>query len=61
MQAYFDPDIGGCGLDRKSTTGGWQFLDGKQVIWQSKKQTCVSLTTIEAEYIAATLCTSQVV
>nr|KAJ0203047.1 hypothetical protein LSAT_V11C500252350 [Lactuca sativa] len=53
--------LGGCGLDRKSTTGGCQFLDEKLVSWQSKKQTCVSLSTVEAEYIAAASCTSQVV
>ena len=61
VQAFLDADLGGCGLDRKSTTGGCQFLDGKLVSWQSKKQTCVSLSTAEAEYIAAASCTSQVV
>ena len=58
VQAFSDADLGGCGLDRKSTTGGCQFLDGKLVSWQSKKQTCVSLSTAESEYIAATSCTS---
>nr|KAJ0213192.1 hypothetical protein LSAT_V11C400185240 [Lactuca sativa] len=29
VQAFSDADLGGCGLDRKSTTGGCQFLDGK--------------------------------
>ena len=48
-------------MDRKSTTGGYQFLDGKLVSWQSKKQICVPLSTAEAEYIAATSYTSQVV
>nr|KAJ0227036.1 hypothetical protein LSAT_V11C100049630 [Lactuca sativa] len=61
IQAFSDADLGGCRLDRKSTTGGCQFLDGKLVSWQSKKQTCVSLSTVEAEYIAAASCTSQVV
>jgi len=61
IQVYSDADLGGCGLDRKSTSGGCQFLDGKLVSWQSKKQTCVSLSTAEAEYIAAASCTSQVI
>ncbi|KAL7588541.1 hypothetical protein Lser_V15G41060 [Lactuca serriola] len=61
VQAFFDVDLGGCCLDRKSTTGGCQFLDGKLVSCQSKKQTCVSLSTTEAEYIIAASCTSQVV
>ncbi|XP_052627587.1 uncharacterized mitochondrial protein AtMg00820-like [Lactuca sativa] len=31
VQAYFDTDLGGCGLDWKSTSGGYQFLYGKLV------------------------------
>jgi len=61
VEAFSDADLGGCGLDRKSTSGGCQFLDGKLVSWQSKKQTCVSLSTAEAEYIAAASCTSQII
>ena len=60
VQAYFDNDLGGRGLDRKSTYGGCQFLDGKLVSWQSMKQTCVSLSTTEAQYITTASCTSQV-
>ncbi|XP_052619574.1 secreted RxLR effector protein 161-like [Lactuca sativa] len=59
--AFFDAHLGGCGLDRKSTTGGCQFLDGKLVSWQSKKQTCLSLSIAEAEYIAAASCTSHII
>ncbi|KAI3503858.1 hypothetical protein L1887_32314 [Cichorium endivia] len=61
LQAYSDADLGGCALDRKSTSGGCQFLDGKLISWQSKKQTCVSMPTAEAEYIAAAACTSQMI
>ena len=61
MQAFSDADLGGCGLDRKSTSGGCQILDGKLVSWQSKKQTCVSLSIAEAEYIATASCTSQII
>ncbi|KAL7609881.1 hypothetical protein Lser_V15G14262 [Lactuca serriola] len=56
VQAYSDVDLGRCGLDRKSTTGVCQFLNGKLVSWQSKKQTCVSLSTVEAEYIVGSSC-----
>ncbi|XP_042755605.1 secreted RxLR effector protein 161-like [Lactuca sativa] len=61
VQVFPDADLGGCGLDRKSTTGGCQFLDGKLVSWKLKKQTYVSLSTAEAEYNAAASCTSQVI
>ena len=47
VQSYSDAYLGGCNLDRKSTSGGCQFLDEKLVSWQSKKQTCVSLSTAD--------------
>ncbi|KAI3510740.1 hypothetical protein L1887_17874 [Cichorium endivia] len=61
IQAYTDSDLGGCSIDRKSTSGGCQSLDGKLISWQSKKQTCVSISTAEAEYVAAAACTSQII
>ncbi|KAI3523294.1 hypothetical protein L1887_01354 [Cichorium endivia] len=60
LQAFTDSDYGGCKLDRKSTSGSCQFLGGKLVSWTSKKQSCVSTSTAEAEYIAAASCCSQV-
>ncbi|KAJ9564955.1 hypothetical protein OSB04_000921 [Centaurea solstitialis] len=50
----------GCKLNRKSTSGACQFLGDKLVSWSSRKQTCVSLSTAEAEYVAAACCCSQV-
>ncbi|GJV67940.1 putative ribonuclease H-like domain-containing protein [Tanacetum coccineum] len=40
-------------LDRKSTTGGCQFLRRRLISWQCKKQTIVATSTTEAEYVAA--------
>ena len=60
LQAFTDADHGGCKLDRKSTTGGCQYLGERLVSWSSKKQGCVSLSSAEAEYIAAASCCSQV-
>ncbi|KAJ9558624.1 hypothetical protein OSB04_013238 [Centaurea solstitialis] len=57
---YTDSDHAGCKLDRKSTSGACQFLGDKLVSWSSRKQNCVSLSTAEAEYIAAACCCSQV-
>ena len=31
VQAFSDADLGGCGLDKKSTMRGCKFLDGKLV------------------------------
>ncbi|XP_075640328.1 secreted RxLR effector protein 161-like [Castanea sativa] len=45
--------------DRKSTTGGCLCVGVNLVAWMSKKQNSVSLSTAEAEYIAARSCCSQ--
>ncbi|KAK9073356.1 hypothetical protein SSX86_007680 [Deinandra increscens subsp. villosa] len=60
FKAFTDSDYGGCDIDKKSTSGGCQFLGERLVSWQCKKQTCVSTSTAEAEYIAASSCCSQV-
>ncbi|GJS22979.1 putative ribonuclease H-like domain-containing protein [Tanacetum coccineum] len=53
-------DYGGSNLDRKSTTGGCQFLGQRLISWQCKKQTIVATSTTEAEYVAAANCCGQV-
>ncbi|GKF29033.1 putative ribonuclease H-like domain-containing protein, partial [Tanacetum coccineum] len=45
-------DYGGANLERKSTTGGCQFLGHRLISWQCKKQTIVATSTTEAEYVA---------
>ncbi|GJY10989.1 hypothetical protein Tco_0379174 [Tanacetum coccineum] len=56
LVAYTDSDYAGASLDRKSTTGGCQFLGCRLISWQCKKQTVVANSTTEAEYIAASIC-----
>ncbi|GJT32302.1 ribonuclease H-like domain-containing protein [Tanacetum coccineum] len=53
LVAYTDSDYAGAILDRKSTTGGCQFLRCRLISWQCKKQTVVVNSTTEAEYVAA--------
>ncbi|GJV15023.1 ribonuclease H-like domain-containing protein [Tanacetum coccineum] len=53
LVAYTNSDYAGASLDRKSTTGGCQFLGCRLISWQCKKQTVVANSTTEAEYIAA--------
>ncbi|KAI3828361.1 hypothetical protein L1987_02461 [Smallanthus sonchifolius] len=60
FKAYTDSDYDGCNLDRKSTSGGCQFLGDRLVSWQCKKQSTVSVSTCEAEYIAAASGCSQI-
>ncbi|GKC38020.1 putative ribonuclease H-like domain-containing protein, partial [Tanacetum coccineum] len=60
LEAYSDSDYAGANLDRKSTTGGCQFLGRRLISWQCKKQTIVATSTTEAEYVAAVNCCGQV-
>ncbi|GJV24754.1 putative ribonuclease H-like domain-containing protein [Tanacetum coccineum] len=54
--AYTNSDYAGATQDRKSTTGGCQFLGNRLISWQCKKQTVVVTSTTEAEYVAAASC-----
>ncbi|XP_074592467.1 secreted RxLR effector protein 161-like [Curcuma longa] len=56
---YTDSDYAGCKLDRKSTSGGCQFLGSSLVSWSSRKQPGVALSTTEAEYVALGGCVAQ--
>ncbi|GJZ72261.1 putative ribonuclease H-like domain-containing protein [Tanacetum coccineum] len=59
-EAFSDSDYAGASLDRKSTTGGCQFLGKRLISWQCKKQPIVSNSTTEAEYVVAANCCGQV-
>nr|GEV80057.1 hypothetical protein [Tanacetum cinerariifolium] len=56
LVAYSDSDYAGASLDRKFTTGGYQFLSYRLISWQCKKQTVVATSLIEAEYVATASC-----
>ncbi|GKB96675.1 retrovirus-related pol polyprotein from transposon TNT 1-94, partial [Tanacetum coccineum] len=60
LVAYTDSDYARASLDMKSTTGGYQFLGCRLISLQCKKQTVVSNSTTEAEYVAALSCRGQV-
>ncbi|KAB2612682.1 hypothetical protein D8674_034998 [Pyrus ussuriensis x Pyrus communis] len=53
IAGFSDADWAGNADDRKSTSGGCFYVGNNLVAWHSKKQNCVSLSTAEAEYIAA--------
>nr|GEV88593.1 putative ribonuclease H-like domain-containing protein [Tanacetum cinerariifolium] len=60
LEAYSDSDYAGSHGDRKSTTGGCQFLGRQLISWQCKKQTVVATFSTEAEHVAAASCSGQV-
>ncbi|GKC95017.1 putative ribonuclease H-like domain-containing protein, partial [Tanacetum coccineum] len=53
LVAHSDSDYVGASLDRKSTTGGCQFLGCRLISWQCKKQTVVATSSTKAEYVVA--------
>nr|GEW26039.1 putative ribonuclease H-like domain-containing protein [Tanacetum cinerariifolium] len=56
LEAYFNSDYVGINKDRKSTTGGCQFLGRRLISWQCKKQTIVATSSTKAEYVDAANC-----
>jgi hypothetical protein len=59
LRAYADSDYAGDVDDRKSTSGFVFMLGIGAVSWSSKKQPVVTLSTTEAEFIAAASCACQ--
>nr|GEV01008.1 hypothetical protein [Tanacetum cinerariifolium] len=59
LEAYSDSDYAWSHGDRKSTTGGCQFLGRRLISWQCKKQTVVATSSTEAEYVAVASCRGQ--
>jgi hypothetical protein len=59
LHGFTDSDWAGDRVERKSTSGACQLLGRSLVCWSSKKQNCISLSSAEAEYIAAASCCAQ--
>nr|GEV88034.1 hypothetical protein [Tanacetum cinerariifolium] len=53
LVAYSNSYYGSATQDRKSTTGGCQFLGRRLISWQCKKQIIMATSTTKAEYVAA--------
>jgi hypothetical protein len=60
LVAYTDSDYAG-DIDDRSTSGYVFLLSGGAVAWASKKQPVVTLSTTEAEFVAAASCACQCV
>eukprot|EP00253_Pinus_taeda_P019730 PITA_19730 len=59
LHAYTDADWAGIVDDINSTSGGAFFMGSRLVSWFSKKQSSISLFTVEAEYVAVASCCTQ--
>ena len=56
LKAYTDTVYDGCKIDRKSTSGSCQFLGNSLVLWSSRKQNTIALSSTETEYVATGSC-----
>ena len=61
MIGYCDADWASNIDDRRSITGYVFMLCGGAVSWQTKKQPTVALSSVEAEYMAATQATKEAI
>jgi hypothetical protein len=59
LLAFTDSDYAGDMEDRKSTSGYVFLMSSSAVSWCSKKQPIVTLSTTEAEFVAAAVCACQ--
>jgi hypothetical protein len=59
LLGFSDADFVGCRLGRKSTSETCQFFGSSWVSLSSRKQSSVTQSTTEAEYVAAASCCSQ--
>lgn len=59
LKGFVDADWGGDTINRKSTTGYCFQIYDCTVSWCSKQQTCIALSSTEAEYIALSMCVSE--
>ena len=61
LKEFTDADWARSVDDRKSTSGATFFLGNCLVSWLSKKQSSISLSTVEVEYIVVVSCCTQVI
>src|ERR1044072_8331295 len=56
LSGFCDADYAGDRIERKITSGNFQFLGSNLVSWASKRQQTIAPSTAEAEYVSASLC-----
>jgi len=59
LVGFSDADYAGDRIERKSTSDNCQFLGENLISWASKRQGTIAMSTVEAEYISAASCCTQ--
>ena len=59
LEGWVDADHAGCTETRRSTTGYLFKLGDSPIVWRSTRQSTVSKSTVEAEYVAASEATAE--
>jgi len=59
LVGFCDVDYVGNKIERKSTSGNYQFLGENLISWASKRQTTIAMSTTKAEYISTASCCTQ--
>nr|GEX47002.1 hypothetical protein [Tanacetum cinerariifolium] len=60
LTSFANADHAGCQDIRRSTSGSVQFLGERLISWSSKRQKSVAISSTEAEYIALSGCSAQI-
>ena len=60
LVAAVDADWGGCKETRKSTSGWIIAINGSPIVWRTRKQSMISLSSAESEYVALCDCAKNV-
>ena len=61
LEGYVDLDWAGSAIERKSTSGCCFSMGSGVISWFSRKQSCLALSTAEAEYVTACSASCEVV
>ena len=56
LAAFADADWGGCKDTRRSTTGYIISINKAPILWKSRRQTVIALSSAESEYVALSEC-----
>jgi hypothetical protein len=59
IRAYTDADWAGSTSEFKSYSGFVIFMGKMPIVWRTRKQNCISLSTQEAEYVAMSECSKE--